>query len=219
LTVVLFDLEGTLVQSIEDDLDSILEFRMKTREKLLELQIPANVLEGTMTSTLLRNKAHEYVNHCFNKDQTRHFRREMDRFLKQFELQWANRSNIFPDTLPALQKLKRLGYILGVFTNTSRDALNRMLSMHNIDTFFDVTITRDDILQLKPDPEGILLALKRLHARFFYFVGDLVHDMNATKAAGGTCVIVNRRPSKKLNFCADYMITSLQEVLRIVQSA
>ena len=40
MVVVLFDLEGTLVQTIENDEEAISEFRTKTKEKLVELGIP-----------------------------------------------------------------------------------------------------------------------------------------------------------------------------------
>ena len=101
MVVVLFDLEGTLVQSIEDDQEAILEFRIKTREKLMTLGIPCSELEGVTTSTLMRNKALEYVKEHFNEKEAKRFHREVDRFLKSYELAWANRSKIFSDTLRA----------------------------------------------------------------------------------------------------------------------
>ena len=217
MVVVLFDLEGTLVQSIEDDQEAILEFRIKSRENLVELGIPSSELEGVTTSTLMRNKAIGYVEEHFSKKKAKHFHREMDKFLKSYELSWANCSRIFSDTLPALRKLKRFGYKTGVITNTSREAANRELSIHGIADFFEVVITREDVKKLKPDPEGIILALRRLNARDFFFVGDLVHDSRATKDAGGTSIIVNRNPSKELEFHADYVVKSLMEIPPLIQ--
>jgi len=92
-----------------------------------------------------------------------------------------------------------------------------MLSMHGIADFFEVVITREDVKKFKPDPEGILLALERLNARDFFFVGDLVHDSRATEKADGISIIVNRSPSKKLDFHADHVVRSLRGVPSLIR--
>jgi len=217
MIAVLFDLEGTLVKSVEDDQETVLEFRVKTREKLLSLRIPPSELEDVITSTLMRNKAFEYVEDHFDKRESRLFHLEMDRFLKKYELSWAESSQIFPDTLPTLLRLKELECKMGLITNTSREAANCMLSIHGIGDFFEAVITREDIKRLKPDPEGILLALKRLEAAEFVFVGDLIHDSRAAERAGGISIIVNRHHSKRLDFHADYVVKSLTEIPDLVE--
>ncbi|UCE43788.1 MAG: HAD family hydrolase [Candidatus Bathyarchaeota archaeon] len=210
--VILFDLEGTLVQSIENDQKAILEFRIKTKEKLMELGIPPSKLEDIRSSTLMRNKALDYVEEHFSERDAKRFHLEMDRFQKSYELRFADRSKIFQDTLPALRKLKTLGYNMGLVTNTSREAANRILLRRGIETFFEVVVTREDMKRLKPDPGGIILALKRLNAQDFVFVGDLVHDSRAAENAAGVSIIVKRPPSKKLTFQANYFVRSLQEI-------
>ena len=210
--IVLFDLEGTLVQSIETDQEAIREVRIGTKKKLLELGIPPRVLEGVRSSTLMRNRAFLYVEEHFSEKMAKRFHIEMDRFQKSYELRYADRSKIFPDTLPALRKLERLGCKMGLVTNTSREAANRILSMHGLETFFEVIVTREDVKRLKPDPEGILLALNRLDASDFVFVGDLIHDSRAAAKAGGLSIIVNRNPSNRLRFHANYVVRSLMEV-------
>ena len=67
MVVVLFDLEGTLVQSIENNQEAVLEFRIETRKKLLELGIPTDVLKNEATSTLMRNMALGYVKKHYHK--------------------------------------------------------------------------------------------------------------------------------------------------------
>lgn len=218
MMVVLFDLEGTLVQTIENDEEAIFEFRIKTREKLLELGIPNNELKGIIASTLARNKAIEYVKEHFSKREANRFHLEMDKFLKKCELKWADVSKIFPDTLPTLNRLREFRYRMGLITNTSREAANRMLSMHDMGRFFEVVITREDVKKLKPDPEGIVIALSRLNTRDFIYIGDLIHDSQAAENANGISIIVNRDPLKTIGFNADFVIKSLMEIPNIVQS-
>ena len=70
---------------------------------------------------------------------------------------------------------------------------------------------------MKPNPQGILLALKRLNAMYFVFIGNHINDSKAAERAGGKSIIVNRNPSKKLGFYADYVVGSLMEVPRLIQ--
>lgn len=217
MVVVLFDLDGTLAQTIEDDEEAIQEFRTRTKEKLLELGIPRSKLEGSMTSAPMRNRALEYVKQHFNEKEANRFHAEMDRFQKTYELSWAENSKIFPDTLPALRELKSLGYKMGVVTNTSREAAARELSMHGIDAFFEVVITREDMKMLKPDPEGLLLALRKLNVKDFVFVGDLAHDSRAARRAGGISIIVNRESSDKPKVQADHVVKSLREIPTLIR--
>ena len=50
---VLFDLEGTLVRSIENDEKGIRSFRKETRKKLLKLGMPGSELKGVISATLM----------------------------------------------------------------------------------------------------------------------------------------------------------------------
>jgi len=218
LFAVLFDLEGTLVQSVEGDHDAILEFRSRTREKLLELGIPSSELRNLTRSTLIRNKAREYVEEHFSKKRAKQFHVKIDKFLKSYELRWADQSRIFPDTLSALQKLESLGYKMGIVTNTSKEAANRILDIHGMQDFFEVVVTREDVKMLKPHPEGILIALRRLEVKDFFFIGDLVHDSQAAKEADGISIIVNRNQFKKLKFNPHHVVRSLLEISHLART-
>jgi len=217
LVVVLFDLEGTLVRTIEDDEEAIHEFRTSTKEKLIELGIPSHELQGSTTLAPMRNTAIGYVMQHFSGEEADRFHAEMDIFQKGFELSWAERSEIFPDTLPALRELKSLGCRMGIVTNTSREAADRELSMHGIEAFFEVVITREDMEKLKPDPEGLLIASRRMKAQEFFFVGDLVHDSRAAKTAGGTSIMIERRSSHRPRFHADHIVQSLTEIPKLIR--
>jgi HAD superfamily hydrolase (TIGR01549 family) len=215
---VIFDLEGTLVRSPADSHDVIREFRLKTREKLVELGIPLDVLRGSDESAnIVRNRALEYVEDHLSKTEAKRFHREIDKFLKEYELDWANNSMPFPDTISILCDLKTRKFRIGLVTNTSREAAERMLSMHQLLGFFDVIVTREDVKRIKPDPEGISIALKKLGTEDFFFVGDLEHDSIAAKGAGGISIILNKGSSSK-KFHADYFVRSLSEIPAIIRS-
>lgn len=53
----------------------------------------------------------------------------------------------------------------------------------------------------------------------YILVGDLSYDAEAARKAGGKSIIVNRTPSKSLEFQADYVVQSLLEVPSLIQKA
>ena len=216
---VLFDLEDTLVQTPWSDFQHVIEFRRNTREKLVELGIPRSELEGIERATLMRNKASEYIEKHFTAAEKERLQQEMEVFLSRYELDSARKSKLFPDTIPTLEELKRLKVRTGLVTNTSSKAVEIVFQLHGLKRYFDVIITRENVARLKPNPEGILHAVKKLGARRFFMVGDLSLDAQAAKSAKGTSIIIKRNPDGKLDFQTDHAIQSLGSVLPIIQVA
>lgn len=217
MVVVLFDLEGTLVQTEWENPNHVVFFRCETRKKLLELGIPPFVLQGTERSTIMHNKALDYVKKNFGEAKIKQFLHEVEQFLIYYELSAVKSSRLFPETLSTLCQLKALGCRIGLVTNTSKKAVDHYFSMHGLGNYFDVVVTREDVAKLKPDAEGVLLALKRLREKRFFLVGDLEHDAIAAKKAGGLSIIVNRDSSKVPQFHADFVVASLSEVPTIIR--
>jgi HAD superfamily hydrolase (TIGR01549 family) len=191
----------------------------------------------------LRNKASEYVERHFDEAAAKRFRREMDRFLSRYELDSVKKPRLFAETVATLEALRKLGAKIGLVTNTSRRAVDVVFQVHGLKQYFDVVVTRESVKRLKPDPEGILLAVKKLGVTYFFMVGDLMLDLLATKEAKGVAIIVVREPEKsdfqdlskglptvvlkeaRRTFeerrdlkAADYVIQSLTEVPEIVKA-
>jgi HAD superfamily hydrolase (TIGR01549 family) len=236
-----FDLEDTLVETPPwSSRQSRLEFRRKTKQKLIDLGVPASVLAGIERATIMRNKASEYVEQKFRKTEAAKLKQEMEKFLSRYELDSARKSKLFADTTPTLKNIRRLGLRMALVTNTSAKAANVILRRHGLGRYFDVIITREDVKKLKPDPEGVLLALKRFRVKTFFSVGDLIYDVLAAKRANAVSILVRRPeqsdsqdlftalpaelqeitkgiPHEKLDFEPDYIVHSLKEVPAIIQ--
>jgi putative hydrolase of the HAD superfamily len=215
---VLFDLEDTLIQTPWSDFQRVLEFRRKTREKLIELGTPPSVLQGIERATLMRNKAYEYVDKNFSKAEAQKFHRALGKFFSQYELDSAKKSKLFTETIPTLEELRGLGAKIGLVTNTSMKAVETVFRLHSLERYFDVVVTRENVKKLKPDPEGIMLAVKTLGVKDFLMVGDLIFDVLAAKSADGKAVFVRRSPQETSDPPADYIVQSLTEIPRIVQA-
>jgi len=231
---VLFDLEDTLVKTPWSDCRHVIEFRHQTRATLVELGIPPIVLEGTERATIMRNTAEKYAEQKFSQERLRKFREKMEMFLSGYELDSAAKSTVFPDTVSALKQLRAQCVKMAVVTNTSAKAATIMLQQHKLRAYFDPIITRENVKQLKPNPEGILLAACALKVTKCFMVGDLVLDVIAAKNAGAVSIVVNREQDsieanlkglqaadfheakrymeEKKNPQADYVVSSLIEI-------
>lgn len=216
---VLFDLEGTLVQTVQITKQLVDEFRSGTRKELVELGIPKEILEGITSSSLMRNMAGQYANAHFSQAKKAMLKQELDQFLQMYELDWAKRSTLFPDTIHVLTTLKERGISTAVVTNTSRKAARTIFAKHGLWKHLDVVVTRDDVAELKPSPEGILRALEGLDRRDAIFVGDLPIDLEAARAAGVRSVLIDRGWSHDMsssNAEPDHTVDSLSGILEII---
>ena len=139
----------------------------------------------------------------------------MENFLRSYELDSARKSEVFPDCVPMLTALKELGAKVGLVTNTSSEAVEIVVRNHDLNSFFDLCVSRKDVKRLKPDPEGILLAVERLKVRRFVMVGDLALDVFAARAAGGVAILIKRQGGR--SDLEDFSKSLPQEILEEMQ--
>ncbi len=91
----------------------------------------------------------------------------------------------YPGVPEALERLRELGARMAIVTSKMRETATRGLVRCGIAHFFDVLVCADDVERPKPDPEPVKRALEWLGATAegAVFVGDSVHDMKAGRAA------------------------------------
>lgn len=85
-----------------------------------------------------------------------------------------------------IRRVKDGGYQVGLVTSKNRQGAIRGLTLAGITEHFDVLVCADDVENAKPHPEPALKAMRQLHASpgATLFIGDSVHDMQCGKAAG-----------------------------------
>lgn len=217
---IIFDLEGTLVRTAEMTKEFVHDFRRQTRNKLIELGVPEETLAGVETSALMRNKAMQYADASLSDSAKIRLMQELDRFLLGNELKWAENSALFPDTMPTLRTLRSRGIRMAIVTNTSRQAAQNILAKHALPEYFKAVITRDSVAQVKPDPQGVFLAIEQLQERNAFFVGDMPIDTEAARRAGIKSILIKRSWPLGLfsfEFPADYTVESLSEIPKILE--
>ena len=100
----------------------------------------------------------------------------------------------------ALDELIYRGYCLGIVTSGSRIRVARELKTLGLEEIFGTVVCNEDVVNKKPHPEGLQLAMKHLDKRpeICCYVGDSPVDVEMGKRAGmQTIGILSGYPSSK----------------------
>ncbi len=83
---------------------------------------------------------------------------------------------------------------------------------------FEVVVGLEDVNETKPDPEGINLALAKLHSRpeQTLFVGDSFADISAAKNAGCSSCHAQWGITNFANLRSDYVAPTPERLLGII---
>ena len=121
-----------------------------------------------------------------------------------------------------LKTLKDRGIKLAIVSTKKKDVINRGLKWMGIEGIFDVVIGLDDVLNPKPDPEPILLALTQLNAskEEAIMIGDNFHDIEGGQNAGVRTAGVAwtaKGEEYLASFNPTYMLQHISELLQMVE--
>jgi len=175
LDTYLFDLDGTLLDSLELILKSYRHTLMSHRGTA-----PADDIFKAGIGTPLRTQLAPFAEDAA----------EIECMVDTFrEYNFANHDKMirpFPGIRDAVSALKANGTKLGIVTSKARKGTHKGLSTCGLADLFETIIAADDVDKHKPDPTPVLRALELLNAdaESTVFIGDSRFDMAAGRDAG-----------------------------------
>ena len=183
ITTVLFDFDGTLVNTN----DLIIASWQYTYKHYLGHEVSLEHIVASFGEVLPLTMAREFPDVDIDeackvyRDYQLHVAEEM---IKTFEG--------IPDLL---KELNARGYRVAIVTSRTRESALRYLDMLEISGYFEDLVTCDDTNKHKPDPEPILVCLRKLgvSADEAVMVGDSPFDMKCANNAGVKSVLVDWR--------------------------
>ena len=185
---VLFDLDGTLVETAPD-LHAVLS------EIVADLGIAAPSLPDLRTmigdgARVLIQRALDAAGHPHDPAL---IDRLFDRFLQRYTAHPCRHSTLFDGVVPILENLTEAGVALGVCTNKPQAPSVALLEALGIARFFKSVIGGDHLPVRKPDPGHVLAVVRVLGSApdRAVFVGDSTNDVQAARAAGLKVVVVS----------------------------
>jgi len=172
---VLFDLDGTLIDSIRLILDS---YHHTLAAHGLPALDDAHWLRGV--GTPLRVQFRDYADDPALLE-------ALVATYRDYNL--ANHDRMvtrYDGVLEMLEGIRTSGARLGVVTSKNREGTLRGLRLVGLAGYFEVLVCADDVTRPKPDREPVDKAVSLLGGSPIgtIFVGDSVHDLHAGRAAG-----------------------------------
>jgi pyrophosphatase PpaX len=208
IDTILFDLDGTLVDTNELIISSFLHTLGKyfpdkyKREDVLPFMGPSltetfSGIDPLRTEEMIHDyRSYNHENH--------------DRLVKEFK-----------GVNETVKSLKDHGFKIAIVSTKILDTVLKGLRLTKLDPYFDIIVAMDHVQNVKPDPEAIYLALKQLDSTpdKAIMVGDNYHDILAgknagTKTAGVSWSLKGRDFLEQ--YKPDYMLDEMSDLLKIV---
>jgi len=215
LKAIIFDLDGTLVDSARDLQDA-------TNALLAEEGLRPISLDET--KSMIGDGAAKLVERAViatGGDVTR-LSEFVARFLTIYQANASRHTEAYPGVADTLAGLRRLGLSLAVVTNKPYAATMDILEALGLRGYFAAVIGGDTLPERKPHPAPILMALGELGVtpQAALMIGDNYHDVQAARAAGVRAFAVtygySHKPHAELG--ADRLIETMAELLPVVES-
>ena len=107
------------------------------------------------------------------------YRREADVYM-------TPNTRLFSETLRVLRTLKERGAKIGIISTKYRFRIHDTMDQHLPADFLDIVVGGEDVSHAKPDPEGLLYAIRQLGVKKkrVLYIGDSTVDAETAQAAG-----------------------------------
>ena len=176
--LVLFDLDGTLIDTAPDFLSALNKVLIDNGEDVItEEELRFHISEGTskMIKTFFKIEE-DNVN----------FEKYKNQFLSEYKSNLTKKSKLFDGIKSLIQYLDSNSIMFGVVTNKYFEYAKPIIESFPELSNVKIIICPDHVSISKPDPEGILQACNKLNVTpdDTIYLGDHLNDLMAGETAG-----------------------------------
>jgi HAD superfamily hydrolase (TIGR01509 family) len=213
IKAVIFDLDGT-VASFNLDYRAV---RGEVRGYLLRIGVPASLLSANESIFEMLKKTEIFMKNSGKSDKMEEVRREALAIAEKYELEAARDTSLLPGANETLKALKRMGLKIGLFTLSGDKSARYILQRFKLGDFFGVTVPRNKVNYVKPNPEHLEMALKVLGVapEETVVVGDSDVDMESARELKAIAVGLPTGTStieQLTRHGANYIMTSITDL-------
>ena len=208
---LLFDFDGTLLDTNELIIQTFMHVLNKRFPGQYEPSDCVKFIGPSLSETftdIATNEVEELIKEYREWNHIHH-----DELVKEYE-----------GVVETLEKLEEMGLRLVIVSTKRRETIARGLDIMGVAHLFEFIIGIDDVTHVKPDPEPILLAIKKLGVakEDAIMIGDNSHDILGGKNAGvrtaGVAWALKGRDFLQ-QFNPDYMLEHMSDLISIVKEA
>ncbi|MEO6300955.1 MAG: phosphoglycolate phosphatase [Paracoccaceae bacterium] len=179
MTAIIFDLDGTLIDSAPDIHAAVARTLVDMGCEPLGLaQIRSFIGNGV---PVLIDRVMAARNEAANPPRRAEL---ISRFMRHYEAASSVLTIVYPGVEAALTELQAAGHAMGVCTNKPAAAARDILHALGLDRFFQAIIGGDSLPERKPHPAPLLAVVDLLGSKTALYVGDSEVDAQTAAAAG-----------------------------------
>jgi len=212
--LVLFDLDGTLVDTAPDFVISLNNILKKYGRDVLNFdRIRSFVSEGSAKFT--------EIGFGITQDDP-NFQMYRNEFLQEYKNNLINESSIFNGIDSVINYLEDSNIAYGIVTNKPFDYALPLVNYFKELSGSKVLICPDHLKESKPSPEGILLACKKIGVipSNTVYIGDHPNDLIAGKRAGTKTIgcLYGYSLSKNENYKDSVIVKEASQIIDALKS-
>ena len=210
---VIFDLDGTLLNTLEDLADAV-NFVMRAN------RYPERTIEEVrcfVGNGIRRLMEQAVPKHVIGEE----FERVFEEFKKYYTEHCQNKTCAYEGIMPLLNCLYEKGYAMAIVSNKNHAAVCELNDIY-FKEFIKVAIGQKDGIRKKPAPDTVIQALKELgkDKEKAIYVGDSEVDFATAKNSGMDCALVTwgfRTVEELTEFSPTAFIDKPEELLGVLE--
>lgn len=208
--LIVFDLDGTLINSIPDLTDAVNHIRsMFSLTMLSQKDVTALVGEGA------KRLVEDALPGFSQKEQQKGLECFLDYNFKHI----IDKTRLYPGAIETLKTLKERGCILAVASNKSELHCKEILRLLAVDHYFSAILGAESAAERKPSPAPIFHLMQQfgVSSSETVMIGDSINDISSGKSAGVLTIgcEFGYGGSDELQY-ADGTISSLHQVVALL---
>lgn len=215
IKALIFDFDGTLVNTLEDLKDSI---NMALVSNGFKKQYSIDETKHLIGKGIrvLCTRALNYCSHSL-EDEEKVYKSFYDYYSKN----QINKTKPYPSVIETLKEIKKRNIKIAILSNKKHENLQEIVSNLFPKNLFDIAFGKKDEFPLKPSPDSLchILDLLNVTKEEVLYIGDSDVDMETARNANVKKIAVTYgyREKKLLeNYNPEYIIDDISELLKII---